>query len=86
MHRIIGGKQQQRYPYDPTGAQIISENDFFRYFGQQKIKAEEQHQRQRDKKRKFVYCIIHLSHLPGTKLQGFSVILNIGEYDSIDDF
>ena len=59
MHRIIGGKQQQRYPHDPTGAQIIAENDFFRYVGQQKIKAEEQHQRQRNEKRVFIYCIIH---------------------------
>ena len=36
---------QYGYPHNSPGTQIIIENGFFRGWSQQKIKAEEQHQR-----------------------------------------
>lgn len=45
MHRIVCRKQQQRQTHYPPGAYIIIKNGLFRCWGQQKIKAEEQHQR-----------------------------------------
>ena len=74
MHRIIGGKQQQRCTHDAPGAQVVSENGLSRYSCQQKIKAEEQHQRQRNKKRMAVYRRFHDDMRIDFQVQSYSKI------------
>lgn len=74
MHRIIGGKQQQRCTHDAPGTQVVSENGLSRYSCQQKIKAEEQHQRQRNKKRMAVYRRFHDDLRIDFQVQSYSKI------------
>ena len=50
MYRIVCGEQQQCDAHNPPGTQVILENNFLRCLGKEKIKAEEQHQRQSDTK------------------------------------